>query len=242
MKLRMLLLAWLASPMLLAHEHRLYVPQGLENRDWTDQIEPLLEQDSKATWRTIPLSRHPANLEEAKRSVEALRDGATALPCIALVDERGSYACLGLPLASGGEDLAQAQQAATSPEREAAAARRNFEADCAGLHAELHFSPPSTPEQSQQYAERARALSQSPAATVEERQIILLRTLYPLLLLRYTQLYTGAHNPETEAALQEAITALEQARDLDRNTTAGHQAFDERERLRAARLQSRQYD
>ena len=40
----------------------------------------------------------------------------------------------------------------------------------------------------------------------------------------------------------EAIAALEAARDLDRESKIGKQAFDERERLRRARREARKYE
>ncbi|MCQ2367266.1 MAG: hypothetical protein MJ056_08935 [Akkermansia sp.] len=69
-----------------------------------------------------------------------------------------------------------------------------------------------------------------------------LRALYPLLMLEYAQGHraNGAHTPETEAKLLEAIAALEAVRDLDPQSTCGRKAHEERERLRMARRQARQ--
>jgi hypothetical protein len=52
-------------------------------------------------------------------------------------------------------------------------------------------------------------------------------------------MYKGAHTPASEAKLLEAIAALEAARNMDRNSNIGKQAYDERERLRKARRQAR---
>ena len=84
-----------------------------------------------------------------------------------------------------------------------------------------------------------RALMAHPLATQADKQRLGFQCLYPLLLRQYTNMYTGAHSPASEAKLLEAIAALEAARDLDRNSGIGKKAFAERERLRAARRQAR---
>ena len=79
-------------------------------------------------------------------------------------------------------------------------------------------------------------------ATVHDRQLLGFRCLYPLLMLQYTNGYRGAHTPVTEAKLLEAIAALEEARDLDRESDIGKAAAAEREKLRTARRKARQYE
>jgi hypothetical protein len=87
-----------------------------------------------------------------------------------------------------------------------------------------------------------RALISHPLATPADKQRLGFQCLYPLLLRQYTNMYTGAHTPASEAKLLEAIAALETARDIDRNTRIGRLAHAERERLRKARLQTRSLD
>lgn len=226
---------------LFAREYCVYFPQDSAPTDWATQLEPLRQVDPQATWKFVPLSQEANHLDAAKRTAMALRDGVTELPCVALADDKGCYTCLPLPLISS-EQLDEARAKATAPGREAAAARREFEAKSFMLLATLHFTPPATPEQCLHEAARARKLLESEAATQEDEQILILRVVYPLLMRRYALLYTGAHTPETETALLEAISALERARDLNPTSTPGRQAYDERERLRNARLQSRPYD
>ena len=61
-------------------------------------------------------------------------------------------------------------------------------------------------------------------------------------MLQYTNGYNGAHTPASEAKLLEAITALEAARDLNKDSELGKAASEERERLRMARRKARQYE
>lgn len=226
---------------LSAREYCVYFSQDTAPGDWAAQLEPLRQIDPQATWKFVPLCREANHLDAARRAAMALRDGVSELPCVALSDDKGSYACLPLPLTSTAQ-IEEAQARATAPDRDAEAVQREFEAKSFMLLASLHFTPPSTPEQCLHEVARARKLLESEAATQEDEQVLILRIIYPLLMRRYALLYTGAHTPETEAALLEAITALEQARDLNPTSTPGRQAYDERERLRDARLQSRPYD
>ena len=237
----LLALAAITTQQSEGREYCVYFAQGAEQTDWAAQLAPLRQIDPQATWKFVPLSDRIDHLDAARRAAMALRDGVTRLPCVALADDHGSYTSLPLPLVSTAQ-VTEAQLQATNPDRETATARREFEAKSFILLATQHFTPPTTPEQCLLQVARTRKLLESEAATEEDAQILTLRVIYPLLMRRYALLYTGAHTPETEAALLDAITALEHARDLNPTSTPGRQAYDERERLRAARLQSRQYD
>lgn len=234
-------LAAVFVPPLPAREYCIYFAQDANPTDWAEQLAPLRQLDPQATWKFVPLSNRTDHADAARRAAMALKDGVTELPCVALADDQGSYACLPLPLTSTAQ-IEEARAKAVSPNRSTDAARREFEAKSFMLLATLHFSPPATPEQCEHEVARTRKLLESEAATQEDEQILLLRAIYPLMMRRYALLYTGAHTPETEAALLEAISALEQARDLNPVSIPGRQAYDERERLRSARLQSRPYD
>lgn len=87
------------------------------------------------------------------------------------------------------------------------------------------------------------ALSQ-PCLSDDDKQLIGLRLLYPLLMRQYSRNYRerGAHNPATEAKLLEAIKAVEVARDINPSSALGREAFTQRDELRKARLQAREYE
>ncbi len=80
--------------------------------------------------------------------------------------------------------------------------------------------------------------------TDDDRQLIGLRMLYPLLMRQYTRDYDsrGAHNPKTEAKLLEAVKAVELARDINPTSALGREAFTYRDELRKARLKARAYE
>ena len=93
----------------------------------------------------------------------------------------------------------------------------------------------ATDEHLSELIQESRQLLSHELCTKELQQLIGLRCLYPLLMKQYAIGHTGAHTPETEAKLLEAIAALEEARDINPNSALGKRAHDERHRLRMAR-------
>lgn len=238
---QLFLLLSLAATSLDAREYRVYVAEGAELTAPDEQLRALREFDPSASWVQVPLSRRCDSEAQARRALLAIRDGVSILPCVALADDQGCYACLPVEGLSA-EHLRAAQQYATAPDRAAKAQRRRFEASRYLLFARLNFRPPTDLPACRLYIQRARQLLEDSCAGTEDRQLIGLRALYPLLMQQYSLLSQGAHTPESEATLLEAIAALEAARDLDPQSALGRQAYDERERLRAARLKSRRYE
>lgn len=238
---QILLLLSLAVSSLDAREYRVYVAEGAELTAPDDQLRALREFDPEASWVQVPLSRRCDSEAQARRAILAICDGVSILPCVALADEKGCYACLPVEGLSA-EHLRDAQQYAAAPDRDEKAKRRRFEASRYLLFARLNFRPPTDLPSCRLYIQRARQLIEDDCAGTEDRQLIGLRALYPLLMQQYCLLGRGAHTPASEAALLEAIAALEAARDLDPRSSLGRQAYDERERLRAARIKSRSYE
>lgn len=177
---------------------------------------------------------------DAQTQAEAMHAGVTELPCLVIADEQGPYAILRVAELTG-EKIQAAKASATHPERAEQAAERDLAARLYLLCASLCVEAPDAATLTHIVTE-CRALLEHPEATEEHKQFIGYRCLYPALLLQYSQGYTGAHTPYTEAKLLEAIAALEAARDLNRETKIGKQAFDERERLRRARREARKYE
>lgn len=241
MKVYLPLLLPAAAAWLAADEYAVYIPEGSDTAALEEQLLPLKEIDGAAHWSYVPLSRRADSEKQAARAAMAIRDGVSLLPCLALSDERGCYACLPLS-AIGAEQIAEARRHAQAPDRDRKAKRRNYEAARYLLFARLSFKPATDLPACRRYIDEARRLATHESADVEDRQLLGLRVLYPLLMKKYSLLGQGAHTPESEAALLEAIAALEAARDLDPLSVLGRQAHAERERLRAARLKSRQYE
>ena len=119
--------------------------------------------------------------------------------------------------------------------------RRRFEAHLYLLCARVGLTPLDDDELTQAVQESRRLLHHRQISP-NRQQFIGLRLLYPLLMEQYRRGYKGAHTPETEAKLLEAIAALEEAWDVDPQSTLGRRAYEERERLRMARRKSRQYE
>ena len=66
--------------------------------------------------------------------------------------------------------------------------------------------------------------------------------MYPALMCLYAAEYNKAHTAISEHFFMQAIAALELARDLDASSQLGRLAYEEREKLRAARLQAKKLD
>lgn len=228
----------LGMPLLAAESYEVFLPPHADRAALHAQLSPLLPEG--ATCRYTELSPACATMAEARRHARAIAAGVTQLPSLALADEKGFFAIL--PLQGLQKDAIEAARQSPPPAgREEAARQRLFtarlyllcarlsleEMDDAGLAASINV---------------CRELLKEGQASAEQRQFLGLRCLYPLLMMQYSRGYTGAHTPETEAALLEAIAALEAARDIDPLSFLGRQAHEEREKLRAARIKSRQYE
>lgn len=176
---------------------------------------------------------------DAQTLADAVDAGVTTLPCLVLRDDRGAYAAL--PLAGlSAETIARAQQLATAPDREVQAARRKLAARLYYLRALWQLA--STPEEQDKVIAACHEAITRTGDDTATRQHIGYYCLYPALMQQYAAEYSGAHTPRTESKLLEAISALEEVRDADPESKLGRLAYDERERLRAARLQSRKYE
>ncbi len=234
---RAALLAALAALPLPAHE--LYVAEHTPAAALDKALAPL-QAAGAGEWERIGLPAEARDAEAARRIARAMEAGITSLPALALVDEAGAYAVLPLQGLTA-EKIEAAKAGAGAAGRAEAAARRRFEARLYLLCATAALPGLGDDDLAAAVAE-SRSLLESGLADKETRQFLGLRCLYPLLMMQYTRGYVGAHTPATEAKLLEAIAALEAARDLDRDSAEGRQAHAERERLRAARRKSRQYE
>ncbi len=180
------------------------------------------------------------NTEEAQEHAKAIQAGVTQLPCLVISDNQGPYTLLN-PIGLTKQQLEEAKAHAQHPNRMNLTAQRDLSARIYLLCAHLGLGEPNDQTLIKIVTE-CRDLLNHPQATEEQKQFIGYHCLYPALLLQYSKGYTGAHTPYTEAKLLEAIAALESARDLNRDTKIGKQAFSERERLRRARREARKYE
>lgn len=219
-------------------EYIVYFRHGTDTAAVARKLSELRRTDPQAECRFVVLVDEATTLPDAINSANAIKAGVTELPSLVIADAQGAYAVL--PVAQvNAASLATAREAATAPDRDQLARRRNFDAQQYLLFARMALVKPLEGDALQQCIGTCRALMEHPFATPADKQRLGLRCLYPLLMQEYASMYRGAHTPASEAKLLEAIAALEAARDLDRNTETGKQAFAERERLRTARRQAR---
>lgn len=237
---RFLLSLILAGSALTApgEEYTVYFMQGTRTARLVEMLAPLRAAVPQAECRYVVLSDTADTMAEAINAANALKAGIEELPSLVIGDAQGAYAVIPLPRLSAAT-LQAARAAATAPDREQQARKRNFDAQQYLLFARMALIHPLEGDNLQQCLSTCRALMEHPFATPADKQRLGFRCLYPLLLREYTNMYQGAHTPASEAKLLEAIAALEAARDLDRNSDIGKQAFAERERLRAARRKAR---
>lgn len=221
-----------------AEEYTVYFRQGGSPAGLVRMLAPLRAEVPQVHCRYVVLADAADSLQEAINSANALKAGVQELPSLVISDEQGAYAAIPLDQLNKAS-LQAARQAATAPDREQQARQRNFEAQQYLLFARMALQNPLQGEALAQCLNSCRALMEHPFATPADKQRLGFRCLYPLLMLEYAQMHTGAHTPASEAKLLEAIAALEEARDMDRNSDIGKQAFAERERLRKARRQAR---
>ena len=232
---------WLSAVLPLSAEtYTFYVQQGTPPARYAKQWELVQRADPAADRVQRPLKDKSATMEDAREAAQAIRNGAVQLPCVVISDEAGAYAALPLEKLDAAA-ISQAREAAQSSARKQQQAERDFNADCYLLYAGLALQD-QTPERVRANVAECRRLMDAAVQKPQAWQELGLRALYPLLMLEYAQGYraNGAHTPETEAKLLEAIAALEAVRELDPQSACGRKAHEERERLRMARRQARQ--
>ena len=194
--------------------------------------------DTKITPQDLPDTCQTA--DDLKVQHAALSAGVRTIPCLVLQDAQGCYATLPLHGLSAQGVLA-ARQHANDPQRGQLATRRLLIADLYYDTARIHL--PFIPAREKTHAiEHLRLLAESQNIPVGIRQFIALRCLYPSFMCLYAAEYNKAHSAVSEHLFMQAIAALELARDLDDSSRLGRLAYDEREKLRAARLQAKKLD
>lgn len=217
-----------------------YFEAGTDTAGLGKKLAPYRESTAAGEVKFKALSTQCRSVHDAVNASEAVAAGVTELPCLVLRDAGGPYAAL--PLRKLTKEAVQtAQQSAADPERAEQADARLYAAKQYLLFARMALTKPLDNETLGLCLTSCRTLMEHPLAQTEDKQLLGLRCLYPLLLEEYRRGYAagGAHTPATEAKLLEAIAALETARDLAPDTKLGQQAAAERERLRAARRQAR---
>lgn len=219
-------------------EYTVYFQQGANSSSLVRMLAPLRAAVPQVECRYVVLSDEAETMATAINSANALKAGVEDLPSLVISDERGAYAVIPLNQLNS-STLNAARIAASAPDRDQKARQRTFNAQQYLLFARMALTPKLEGKELQQCLSNCRALMEHPFATPADKQRLGYSCLYPLLMREYANLYTGAHTPDSEAKLLEAIAALEAARDADRNSDIGKKAFAERERLRKARRQAR---
>lgn len=215
----------------------LFHAPGDDTARLSEWVRPHLPQG--AALRILPLPLTCENETDARRQARAIEAGVTALPCLVFRDEKGPYAALPLNYLSE-QNMQQARQHATAPGRETEAHRHTLTARLFMLR--FYMNRSVDPAEQDRIIARLHELMQDPTTPEDMRQIIGLNCLYPAIMQQYAAEYRGAHTPRTEAKLLEAIRVIESVRDSDPKSYYGRRAYEEREKLRAARLKSRQYE
>lgn len=218
-----------------------YIPAGMDAAAVQDKLTPLRNAVPDADCNFVHLPAKCSNMHEAVQTAKAIRAGVTELPSLVLADEEGEYAAVPLRNLTD-ESLSAARAVATDEQRKEKTAIRRFQAKEYLLFARLGLAQPLSDEIIALSIVSCRTLMAHEIATEYDKQLLGFRCLYPLLMLQYTNGYKGAHTPASEAKLLEAITALEAARDLNKDSELGKAASEERERLRMARRKARQYE
>lgn len=229
-----------AAPLPALPPALVYFENGTDTKGMVEQLAPFRKANPQRELKFIPITSQCRTMHDAVNAAKGVVAGITELPCLVLCDEAGEYATLPLRTLTE-EALAAAENAATAPDREEKAAARRYLGKEYLLFARMALVQPMDDATLGLCLDSCRALMAYPLATTEDKQLLGLRCLYPLLLEEYKRGYaqSGAHTPATEAKLLEAIAALEAARDIAPDTKLGKQAAAERERLRAARRQAR---
>jgi len=234
-----LLLAAVLSCALAEERYTVYLAEEMSEVALKHSLKQIFGEEKEVEFvRLAPSCTTP---EEAKRHAHAIEAGVSALPSLVLGDEKGPFATLVLHRLTSA-DLTRARALAEAPNRHEAHQRRLLGAHVYLLCARTALSSPEDEAGIENAIRACRAVMENDICSAELRQFLGLHCLYPLLMRQYVRGYTGAHTPFTEAKLLEAIAALEAARDIDRDSPDGRKAHRERERLRAARRKSREYE
>ena len=218
--------------------YKLFIHEGADSATAENTIKAVLPE--LAECKTFIIPNDCNDLAAAQIQAEAIYAGVTHLPCLVLQDEQGPYATLNLHQLNA-ETLTAARQKASSAQRAKLTKERELAARIFLICATLGTQSPSD-ENLEKTVKECRALIADEHTDIPQKQFIGYRCLYPALMLQYSRAYTGAHSPYSEAKLLQAIEALEEARDLMPTSRLGRLAYDERERLRKARLQAIKFE
>ncbi len=230
------------TPPAAAEVYTVYTAQGKNSTELQRHVRKLLPAtaDNQPECQFVELRKDCPDLQQAEAQATAIAAGVTHLPCLVIADTDGPYATLLLR----GLTRKAVEQAVAQPNKEHQQAERQqrvFDAQLYLLFARCAMEE-ATDEHLSELIQESRQLLSHELCTKELQQLIGLRCLYPLLMKQYAIGHTGAHTPETEAKLLEAIAALEEARDINPNSALGKRAHDERHRLRMARREARKYE
>ncbi len=230
------------TPPAAAEVYTVYTAQGKNTPELQQLVRKLLPAtaDSQPECKFVELRKDCPDLQQAEEQAAAIAAGVTHLPCLVIANADGPYATL-LLRGLTRKDIEQAETQANKDNQQAEREQRFFAAQLYLLFARCAMEE-ATDEQLSELVQESRQLLSHELCTPELQQLIGLRCLYPLLMKQYAIGHTGAHTPETEAKLLEAIAALEEARDIDPNSSLGKRAHDERYRLRMARREARKYE
>lgn len=239
--LRSLIIAFMTLPLYAAEFCILYSHEEISPLITAARELEKREPSCKWSFKLLPKRAH--NAEDELLLSQALAQGVRQAPCIILSDDSGSYRILAGKeiFADNFEGNIQKARKKAKPPAEQRKKRSASSARMAELY--LLYSQAAHPELSDGELRRliaaSRSLRDAKASSTQEKQLIGLRLLYPLLMKQYSRGYKGAHSSASEARLLEAIAVLEAARDLNRSSTLGKQARAERARLGAARRLAR---
>lgn len=202
-----------------------------------ERVKAQLPQGVELRLRPLPADCH--DTQTARRHERAIASGVRTLPCLVLRDARGAYAALQAEELSP-ERIEQGRHAASAPERDESDRRRKLAARVYYQRALWQLC--RTPAEQQSLISAWQEETHRENADEATRQCIGYYCLYPALMQLYAAEYKGSHTPRSEALLLQAISAIENVRDAAPESRLGKLAYDEREKLRAARLKSRQYE
>ncbi len=207
------------------------------------------DQTSCSTWRAVELpAKLPSTPAEQENISQALYYGVTELPCLILIHKKRVYAKLFREHIHANIVSQSERRAEKAP-----AVIADFNARMTSVIYELAFllqddekgkpiSERFSTEELNKWIAKCRALTLANDCTDHQEQYIRLHFLYPLLLIKYTKMYQGAHTLASEEQFLQAVEELELARDIDPHSSYGRRAYELRETLRRARLNAKIYD
>ncbi len=207
------------------------------------------DHTSYSTWKAIELPDGLPETDTQQRDIsQALYYGISELPCVILFHKKRVYAKLFRKDIDAKTVALAEQRAKTAPTLIA-----DFNARMASTIYELAFllqdndktkpvQERFTSKELNTWIAKCRALALSNDCSDHQEQYIRLQFLYPLLLIKYTKIYQGAHTRASEEQFIQAVEELEHARDIDPYSSYGRRAYELRENLRRARLNAKVYD